>query len=111
VRHVGLPARTPITHILRMMDTIASCKGRFWLDGPRRREVAGRTSLGWCTPGAAPSPILCRLGADIVLGVETGSGLVSASVFFDRGLFVHKGLMLAPIEVSLSHYPGRKKLC
>ena len=56
MRHVGLPAQTAITHILRMMDTIASYKGRFWLDGPRRREVAARTSLGWCTPGAAPQP-------------------------------------------------------
>jgi len=93
------------------MDTIASYKGRFWLDGPRRLEVAGRTSLGWCTPGAAPAQYDAGLGADIVWGVETGSGPVSASVFFGRGLFVHKGLMLAPIEVSLFHYLGRKKLC
>ena len=30
---------------------------------------------------------------------------------FWPGLFVHKGLILAHVEISLFHYLGRKKLC
>src|SRR5262249_46771040 len=81
-------------------------------------------SLGWCTPGAAHSkaashavtgrrlhlffPIPC-----IVWGVERSLRPPARprSAFFCRGLFVHKVLILAPIEVSLVHYLGRKKLC
>jgi hypothetical protein len=81
--------------------------------------VAGRTSLGWCTPGAAPSLYDAGLGADIVWGSKPASASMGAyshahllsAPFFAYGLFVHKRLMLAPIEVSLSHYLGRKKLC
>jgi hypothetical protein len=80
----------------------------------RRTKAAGGGGSNQSWPvyaGRGPQPYMMQVGGRHRRGVETGSGPVSASVFFDRGLFVHKGLMLAPIEVSLSHYLGRKKLC
>jgi hypothetical protein len=80
----------------------------------RRTKAAGSggSNQSWLVyAGRGPQPYMMQVGSRHRLGGRNGSGPVSASVFFDRGLFVHKGLMLAPIEVSLSRYLGRKKLC